>query len=212
MSKKMYTIFLLSLVFLSCAEKDIKMQDERYDLRGKVKQLNIYIYLSDTIGDDKKSKIISLFDKTGTLTQESFYSPDGTPDFNNVYTYSKSKHEGEFKEFKAGEVRSITIIKYDNKGYLLEYTLTNLKDSKKHRKVFKNNSAGRPIEITTEDGEKQVLEYDNKGDLIKSTSFVSGIITYQNEGYDKAGNWTKQRAFYNGSSKYVEERQIEYYE
>ena len=212
MSNKLYTVFLLSLAFLSCAEKDIKMQNTDYNLRGKVKQVNTISYSGDTTGDSSKKKKIALFDKVGNLTQETSYRSDGiTADYKKVYTYNQNKNEGEMKMFKGDEVESLTIIKYDKNGYLQESIRTSLEDSKKDKTVYKNNNIGQLIEITPEDGDKQVLEYDNKGDLIQSTSFVLGIIKCQIKEYDKVGNWKKAFFLYKGE-QYLMERQIEYYE
>lgn len=161
------------------------------------------------------------YDKKGNLIKQHFYIVGGGW---RTEIYSKRSENGitikeiQSKSWKEKEEKKI--LKYDDKGNVIEKSKYDAKGNLLERITYKYDTEGREIEVNWENPNgflvysKYIKTYNDRG-IIAGVKYVypNGNIeqyVYSYE-YDNQGNWIKKVLYINDRPS-ITERKIEYYE
>ena len=115
---------------------------KEYDQKGNIieeKNYNNHNKLS--------SKGIYTYDERGNKIKEIFINLDSKkPEEKNIYIYDKNNNKIEVQEYISENLSEKTIIKYDEKGNILEEHITDFNKNMSFKIVYKNDKIGNPIE------------------------------------------------------------------
>ena len=115
---------------------------KEYDQKGNIieeKNYNNHNKLS--------SKGIYTYDERGNKIKEIFINLDSKkPEEKNIYIYDKNNNKIEVQKYISGNLSEKTIIKYDEKGNILEEHITDFNKNMSFKIVYKNDKIGNPIE------------------------------------------------------------------
>jgi hypothetical protein len=175
-----------------------KRKEYKYDSNGC--KIEMIIYRADSVIDYRD---IYKYNKDGNLIESDYYSADDTIPSKTIYKYDKGN--------------LIEVDDLDPDGTLFGKTIYNPPFDKK---TFKYDNKNILIEVCDYDLEgslsgKFIYKYDAKGNKIEDSwvdhkDIVKDVYTYNYE-FDKNDNWIKVTRIYNGKSKFIQERVIEYY-
>ena len=122
-----------------CAELRITKE---YDQKGNIieeKNYNNHNKLS--------SKGIYTYDERGNKIKEIFINLDSKkPEEKNIYIYDKNNNKIEVQEYISENLSEKTIIKYDEKGNILEKDLIDFNKNMSFKIIYKNDKIGNSIE------------------------------------------------------------------
>ena len=115
---------------------------KEYDQKGNIieeKNYNNHNKLS--------SKGIYTYDERGNKIKEIFINLDSKkPEEKNIYIYDKNNNKIEVQEYISENLSEKTIIKYDEKGNILEKDLIDFNKNMSFKIIYKNDKIGNSIE------------------------------------------------------------------
>ena len=239
--KKLY-IPLLSLLLVACNNNKVSVPQLKFDgLKGNVASIkdshfDAEMKFGDINPGDLDEVVKREFDSDGNLTFEGRYDDDGDMEYETRQTFEKGQWVSSvFKnrygdlsnnqralerkknyvkyEVKVGDEVSVYETKYDGlqaKGYSEKGTLVaEMTFNKKGQLLEQKNydDAGKMVY-------RVVQEFDDKGFLVKSTSYGESwedSNTFSYKDFDKKGNWLTQIIYdEDGEPEYIVKREISY--
>lgn len=165
--------------------------------------------------------VILKYNEAGEEVERSTYDENGNLDRKEVTNYNENGKIAEKKTYKSdGSLESRFTCDYNQKGDMTfkyynedgELTLENNYIYDENGNTVQENSAstGAYLNYTS----KQLISYDDFGEVIKRTSYVNGDLksetTYEFE-FDQNKNWVKKTEFENRIPQEIIEREIQYY-
>ena len=136
------------------------------DLKGQVKEVIEYDY-SENYGDEdtskKNDKTISEFDRHGNLLNETAYTPLGKIISKSLYDYTKNDTVTISQFDDNNKLAVKLILKYDDKGFLVESAQYSPSVPNPFKVIFKNDKKGNEIESRL---------YSGDGHLLRATTTV----------------------------------------
>lgn len=176
------------------------MNDEK--LKGIAKSVAITFYNG---GVDNKPKWTSFqyYNDKGKITSYAQYNKFGILEDNDTYFYDIKGHLIKVRYEEYGKLKSISIIKYDNSGSLLEVLSLTGDSIKTHRTTYKKSPDGKLIEKscvnTTADTlvYKTVDELDANGNTLVTKVYnkENNLVRIWRSQYDQMNNTTIYEEF-----------------
>ncbi len=165
----------------------------KYDSEGNMIEFDVF----NTDGS-LRTKTSQKFDEQGNCIQELEFKTNDSLTTKKDYKYDEQSNLIVMIETRISDgMVDNTKYKYDKNSYCIEEN--------------KYNSDGKLVS-------KRTCIYDIKGNITErnddyavNPSFFRSKSNYTYSNYDDKGNWLKKIDIYNGKSKYITEREIEYF-
>ncbi len=212
-----FTLLLLCLSLLSNAQ--FKNDLKREKLKGKVSSVTESEY--NGAHDSLMFKAVYKYNDSGNTIDFSTYSPTGEKLSKTTFKYNDSGMLIEENRYKAdGALNVRTTCKYDGKGNKIEEDNYDAGGVLFLKVLSKFDGKGNRI-VKDSHNEFGILflkrnsKFDDDGNEIIAKEYDShhGLqftITYDYDGKDKAGNWTKRTMYKNDEPFTVTDREITY--
>lgn len=185
-----------------------------YDDAGNLTGENLYLNNDEVV-------IKNAYKYNGNNQKVSYtrYNKDSELLFNTQYEYKGDNLILEETRGKEDKIEYSKKMTYDDDGNMLsKISYDSYEDSETIEKFVYDDKGNKITWDVQKNGEpflKINYSYNEKGDL-------NGLSTYNNSGkiieerkykydYDKEGNWIKKNIYINGELKFVEQREITYY-
>ncbi len=212
--------FTLLCIFISLVSSaQFKNDLKREKLKGKVRSVTESEYNGSH--DSLMFKAVYKYDDNGNEEDFSTYSPTGEKLSKTTFKYNDSGKLVEENRYKAdGSLNVRTTCKYDAKGNKIEEDNFDAGGVLFLKVLSKFDGKGNRI-VKDSHNEFGILflkrnsKFDEDGNEISAKEYDShhGLqftITYDYDGNDKAGNWTRRTMYKNDDAFTVTDREIEY--
>jgi hypothetical protein len=182
----------------------------KYDEQGNQSEVDEY-----NPDGSVNQKVIYKYDGKGNRIERDNYLKDGRLWYRALYTFDENSRQVECAKYNAdSELTEHYSYAYDAHGNLTmeQHTVAKAKEEEAKRSKITHTSPNpeRMMDYI------KTFVYDDSGKVISETDNFSDYVyrfetTYMYDGYDSAGNWTKQTTYEGGKAVAVAERVIDYY-